>query len=682
MDHEKLIEFIKKFEKNANWELSQQNPDRYGERIVSAPILDEATAEKVGQDLKARLGEDVIVQVRLSPDSNHWRVFVDQKTLEHEIAQREKKLQTFHKELESKREGLTARIHPIFARGGKAEGLLVREQYMLSQEQANFVRQKQLEAAFNSQRSRSVRHQLTKDEFKPSKLHGSTEKATGMILSHETHPSVFSKDDPHILIGDNGEVIMLSSRAAFDKGGKGMVYIGQRLDTGDFCVVKSPLRITTEERIEFESENTQLEDLNLLIEKMDVMHQGQAKLFSVQELAWGQNYCKRLDIETGGQNNHDFLYRMDMFIEALKCFDQLHNVDRKLHKDIKVENIMWDDQTRRAQLVDMGATKDRGPDGTVKDKFFGTPAYMAPELVRAYNRGAQLCEYNMQTEAYAIGVLGCEMFSADNLSLAFNELLENIQGRDNGLSAVMETADIFQFDPNRSLARQALFDLLRKMVDLDPKERPSLSEVMKMCLEIRKDLEAEQKAYSEPLPTPSSLPPPPSLTSLPPYPDLSSLPPVSSLPPLPPPPSQTQPPLSQTQAQSILSLPEELKTLRDSLASLIKAKQRSSSSTQHKMLSFSTSGYDKNQELTKLQKTVEQICTKDTVSVQDLERLSQSLIDARLNFQLMTTTSTPQQGVETILRQANEVIQKIVEQTAEYQAAYKGEVQRVPSLKA
>lgn len=405
---------------------------------------------------------------------------------DNEIAKKKENVLRFLEKLKVSREGTQVRIPAKLSRGGSAEGLLKRQHYMLTQKQVNFVRKMQLAAVFNSERSRLVRDKLERNESDVQTVPGNLSMASGIEISHRTNPDIFSAKDPRVLIGEMGEAVMLCVQAKLGEGAFGAVYIGQQLDTGEFCVIKNYHTVDDETKVEFARENATLEQLNMLIDTLNTSTLGQTKLMSTQELAWGEDLCKFLGIEEGRQNEHDLLKREEICIKALEAIHQMHVVNKKLHRDIKVENIMWDDTTRTVKLVDVGLTVDMNKQGKyVDDRAVGTPAYIAPELIRKMMLGDD-CVYSEQTEAYAAGILACEIFSSDDLSLGQDELVGNIRFKGgklfikSGLTQSLAAADIFNPDKSgqRSDAEQQFYDEIKKLVEINTLDRAKIKDAI------------------------------------------------------------------------------------------------------------------------------------------------------------------------------------------------------------
>lgn len=68
-----------------------------------------------------------------------------------------------------------------------------------------------------------------------------------------------------------------------------------------------------------------------------------------------------------------------------------------MHRDIKLENVLYDAATQRVKLIDFGFAIALAPD-TKLNVFCGTPSYMAPEIVNKK-------DYTFPVDIWALGIL-------------------------------------------------------------------------------------------------------------------------------------------------------------------------------------------------------------------------------------------------------------------------------------
>ena len=144
--------------------------------------------------------------------------------------------------------------------------------------------------------------------------------------------------------------------------------------------------------------------------------------------------------------------------EIISAVKYLHSFDPPIiHRDIKPENILLD-ENGRCKLADFGWSNYVNPN-KVRVTFCGTPEYLAPEMVNKIG-------HDTSVDIWALGVLCFELLTG---KLPFNgrnnkELFSNI----GALNINWPEND---FNP---LAKNLIIKILKK----NPKERPSLDEIL------------------------------------------------------------------------------------------------------------------------------------------------------------------------------------------------------------
>jgi len=145
--------------------------------------------------------------------------------------------------------------------------------------------------------------------------------------------------------------------------------------------------------------------------------------------------------------------------EVLLTIEFLHS--RKIiFRDLKPENILLD-QSGHIKITDFGLAKDF-TNGTKEkaNSFCGTAEYLAPEIVQAK-------EYDKSVDYWALGVLIYEMltgappFEDDNRINLYNKILHAVPDLKH---------------PNISVPAA---DLLKRMLEKDPKDRIRAEEIKK-----------------------------------------------------------------------------------------------------------------------------------------------------------------------------------------------------------
>ncbi|MCS6894152.1 MAG: protein kinase [Deltaproteobacteria bacterium] len=156
-------------------------------------------------------------------------------------------------------------------------------------------------------------------------------------------------------------------------------------------------------------------------------------------------------------------------LEALKALvsgvKSIHSVGI-IHNDIKPENIILNPENGGIHLIDFGHSDYLNKTYVYKENFIGTPMFLAPE--------AFLGRYSESSDIYSLGVTAYWLFefgypfSSTNLKELFFE----------------KKHPRIKFSRNITLD---LAELIRRMLNPDPKGRPSLVEIEDyMNLAIRK----------------------------------------------------------------------------------------------------------------------------------------------------------------------------------------------------
>jgi len=156
-------------------------------------------------------------------------------------------------------------------------------------------------------------------------------------------------------------------------------------------------------------------------------------------------------------------------IDSLVCgLEYLHS-KKIVHRDIKPDNILFDDKNK-AKLSDIGIAKFVADDETsyLDQDRSGTPYYVAPEL-QNYNPDFQKKEF-YKTDIWSLGVVIAELclFEIKFIDKISNDLKE-IEKK------------MIQLEEKFS---STLVDILRGILKSDPKKRMQLQEVKTMIEKI------------------------------------------------------------------------------------------------------------------------------------------------------------------------------------------------------
>ncbi|BBM88113.1 serine/threonine-protein kinase [Candidatus Uabimicrobium amorphum] len=108
---------------------------------------------------------------------------------------------------------------------------------------------------------------------------------------------------------------------------------------------------------------------------------------------------------------------LEILRDVANAIHYAHN-QKVIHRDLKPDNIMIENKTRRAIVMDFGIAKntDAKNDLTKTGEIVGTPRYMAPEQFQ----GKKIV--GKQTDVYALGAILYELLTGKNLVLGKNTM--------------------------------------------------------------------------------------------------------------------------------------------------------------------------------------------------------------------------------------------------------------------
>ena len=139
------------------------------------------------------------------------------------------------------------------------------------------------------------------------------------------------------------------------------------------------------------------------------------------------------------------------FIQIFAALRHLHIFHFCVHRDLKLENIMID-ASGNVRLTDFGLSNSYY--NNIMKTFVGTPGYQPPEILAGN-------EYNEKCDVWSLGIC---LYAILTATLPFSS--KNCSFR-----MLVEEVSRFKYPPNFS---PALVDLLKKMLEISPSNRPTL----------------------------------------------------------------------------------------------------------------------------------------------------------------------------------------------------------------
>lgn len=170
-----------------------------------------------------------------------------------------------------------------------------------------------------------------------------------------------------------------------------------------------------------------------------------------------------------GKDGFDERFCKMIFLEIVKAFQILHNEDI-CHRDIKAENILLNSAKYEIKICDLGFSSET--DEMLKGKF-GTKQYTAPEIIMGK-------EYDgKKVDIFSLGVL---LFYLRTAKFLFEKAIISEGNNPKSVYDYIKEKNEKVWEISKLNALDKLSnkfkELFIKMVAFNPKERPSIDEIL------------------------------------------------------------------------------------------------------------------------------------------------------------------------------------------------------------
>ncbi|MDR3492386.1 MAG: protein kinase family protein [Gammaproteobacteria bacterium] len=317
----------------------------------------------------------------------------------------------------------------------------------------------------------------------------STMKLTKLINNYLNQSNEQHVEIPYRILKVKSEKVEYDKYYAVDKGVKSGKALGAGaegavkrivdLDTGEEYALKVvKLRDDHDDRgMEEWEANYQFEimkkigvahavQLNKSISNDD-MKERATKRYMIMTLAKGKNLNTLLRDHVDEKIHVSIHEWIKICLSALEAENELYNNMGVLHRDIKLENLIYDPVSEKVTLVDFGCAcfhKNKF-EITNDERSLGTTGYQAPEV--AYPEEDKNPSYSEKSEVYALGHMFQEILGFED----FEEPIEN----HGVIRNVITNDELRRISPE---LYQQIETLTNKMKNESPVDRPVIKDVI------------------------------------------------------------------------------------------------------------------------------------------------------------------------------------------------------------
>ncbi len=205
---------------------------------------------------------------------------------------------------------------------------------------------------------------------------------------------------PHsVVVDSNGMPHVIYKNKLIEIGSYAKVKVQQNPQTKKFDVVKITTKIDS---------TTQREDEFLLKVKLGhgSFRRDAKRSYLFMEYG-GRDLFYILQDKIAKELKFSFEDRLNLAVKIFKTLHTLHTQYKILHRDIKRDNILYNETKKKISFIDYGYAVDLPNSGSyIDNEVVGTPDHIAPELLNTYTP-----TYTAYSDIYAAGVVAGDLFA-------------------------------------------------------------------------------------------------------------------------------------------------------------------------------------------------------------------------------------------------------------------------------
>lgn len=215
--------------------------------------------------------------------------------------------------------------------------------------------------------------------------------------------------------------------------------------------------------------------IGLYIDSFDNI-ENNGRHYTVEKYLPGNNLFDLLNLDKAkSANEYSLSMKIEIAIKMVEELQCLHDLNI-LHRDIKLENILYDNETNKITFVDFELSLEVGGDlkGIADFKF--TPGLIPPEMMTTITDDGSGYEYSNMSDIYLLGVALGEWLGVVNQMI-------NTPRSNNSLFKPKQLSE----DLGKTLP------ILNRMIEKNPEKRDSLAETLTKLKELKKLVESHEK---------------------------------------------------------------------------------------------------------------------------------------------------------------------------------------------